>query len=574
MPKVSFRSVGIDVDVPVGSSLLDAARRARVRLEAPCNGAGTCGKCRVRLDDEAQLASRVVSGNKLSDEDVRDGWALLCCTLVESDIALDLPGGGERGLRILEDGRRPETPLAPRLRKRYVAERKRTEVFAGETLLGDEPGDTESRLYGAAVDIGSTTLVVSLIDLGTGSRVGAASALNPQATHAQDVLSRINLGAKPEGLALLHGELMAEIDRLIGVLAAEARVPRRRIYEVVLAGNTTMLHLAANIDPEPLGRFPYTPNLTGGEHLPAASIGLSLSKLATAWLPPIISGFVGADITAGILATELGAARGVTLFVDIGTNGEMVLARDGQLQATSTAAGPAFEGMNIACGMRAARGAIERVCIVDGAVTVQTIDDAPAGGLCGSGLLDAVAELAAHGLIESSGRFRKDRDHLPVGIRNAFAVRDGKPVFHLTAEVYLSQGDIRQVQLAKGAVRAGIDVLLKRNGLTPTQVDRALIAGSFGYHLSVRSLIDIGLFPPEFDGKVEYVGNTARTGAEVLLTNASARESLADQVGRIEAVELANDEDFTRIFVKAMSFPARRVAAPESSARCAAEAIA
>jgi uncharacterized 2Fe-2S/4Fe-4S cluster protein (DUF4445 family) len=574
MPKVSFRSAGVDVDVPAGSSLLDAARRARIRLEAPCNGAGTCGKCRVRLDDEARLRTRIVSWNKLSEQEVRDGWALLCCTLVESDVSLDLPGGGERGLRILEDGLRPETPFAPLLRKRYVAERKLTEVFAGDRLLGEEAGDTASRLYGAAVDIGSTTLVVSLIDLGTGSLVGSASALNPQATHAQDVLSRINLGATPEGLALLHGELMAEVDRLIGLLAAEARVPRRRIYEVVLAGNTTMLHLAANVDPEPLGRFPYTPSLNGGEQLPAATIGLSLSKLATAYLPPIISGFVGADITAGILATELGAAKGVTLFVDIGTNGEMVLARDGQLQATSTAAGPAFEGMNIACGMRAARGAIERVSIVDGAVAVQTIDEAPAVGLCGSGLLDAVAELATHGVIETSGRFTKDREQLLPGIRNAFALRDGKPVFHLTPEVYLSQGDIRQVQLAKGAVRAGIDVLLKRNGLAPHQVDRALIAGSFGYHLSVRSLIDIGLFPPEFDGKVEYVGNTARTGAEVLLTNAEARETLARQVRQIEAVELANDEDFTKIFVKAMSFPARRAAAAASSPSPVAEAVA
>jgi uncharacterized 2Fe-2S/4Fe-4S cluster protein (DUF4445 family) len=233
----------------------------------------------------------------------------------------------------------------------------------------------------------------------------------------------------------------------------------------------------------------------------------------------------------------------------------MVLARDGHLQATSTAAGPAFEGMNIACGMRAAEGAIERVSLEGGVVQTRTIGDAEAVGLCGSGLMDAVAELAVYGVIESSGRFTKDRSRLPQGLQAQFASRDGKPIFRLTESVYLSQGDIRQVQLAKGAVRAGIDILLQRNGLSTADVDQALIAGSFGYHLTVRSLIDIGLFPTEFDGKVHYVGNTSRTGAETLLTNASSREALLTVVRGVDAVELANDEGFQKTFVNALAFP-------------------
>ena len=557
MPTVVFRPAGIDVEVALGSSLLDAARRARIRLEAPCNGAGTCGKCKVKLDDAARQRVNIVAADKLTEQEQNDGWALLCATLVVSDVEVDLAASGERGLRIIEDGVRLDLPLEPALTKRYVSERQVTEVWLGEALLGEEAQDTSIRLYGVAVDIGSTTLVASLVDLCTGSRIGSASALNPQAVHAQDVLSRIKLGATPEGLALLYGELSREIDRLIGVLAFEANVPRRRIYEVVYAGNTTMLHLAANTDPESLGRYPYLPTLPGACHLPASQLGLSLAKLAVVYFPPIISAYVGADITAGILATDLAQLEGVTLFVDIGTNGEMVLARDGHLQATSTAAGPAFEGMNIACGMRAARGAIERVSLDGGEVAISTIDDAPAVGLCGSGLLDAVAELAATGVIEASGRFTKARDRLPAGLRDRLGTLDGKPVFHLTPTIYLSQSDIRQVQLAKGAVRAGIDVLLKRNGLSAHDVDRALIAGSFGYHLTVRSLVDIGLFPAEFDGKVDYVGNTSRTGAEALLTNVTAREGLQRQVLAVEAVELANDDDFTRIFVKAMSFPQR-----------------
>lgn len=555
MPLVRFRSHDVEIDVPAGSSLLDAVRRAHIRLEAPCNGGGTCGKCKLLLDADARRQARVLGSRNLTQDEAAAGWVLLCSTLVEGDLALDLPGQAERGLRILEQGRRADLPVAPWTVKRHIPERRITEVWSGAVLLAEEEGDTSTRIYGAAVDIGSTTLVVTLLDLCTGARIGTMSALNPQAVHAQDVLSRIQLGSKSDGLALLHGEVMGEIDRLIGVLAAEARVPRRRIYEVVLAGNTCMLHLAAKVDPEPLGRFPYTPVLAGDQHLSARALGLAVNPVALVYIPPLVSGFVGADITAGILSTGLAGARGVTLFVDIGTNGEMVLARDGRLQATSTAAGPAFEGMNIACGMRAARGAIERVSLVGGDVTLGTIDDAPATGLCGSGLLDAVAELAVHGLLDPSGRFTKNRDALPPGLRSRFVSRDGKAVFQLTPEVYLSQGDIRQVQLAKGAVRAGIDILLGRNGLTASDVDHALIAGSFGYHLTVKSLVDIGLFPAEFAGKVDYVGNTACTGAETLLTNAASRADLVRVVAAVDPVELANDEGFTKAFVAAMAFP-------------------
>jgi uncharacterized 2Fe-2S/4Fe-4S cluster protein (DUF4445 family) len=555
MPLVEFRPTGASAEVPEGTSLLDAARRARARLETPCNGLGTCGKCKVKLDDPARHSVRIVDNRNLSREELDNGWVLLCSTLVEGDLAVDLPGAGERGLRILEDGRRLDLTLDPWIRKRHDVKRRLTEVFSGDRLLGSDSGDSTSRTYGIAVDVGTTTVVASLIDLGTGSRVGSASVLNPQVAHAQDVLSRVQLGSSEAGLALLHGDLMQELDRLIGLLASEARIPRRRIYEVVIAGNTCMMHLAANVNPEPLGRYPYTPTLTGGTHLTAASLALSISSLGIVFFPPVVSGFVGSDITVGVLAVDLAQARGVTLFVDIGTNGEMVLARDGRLQATSTAAGPAFEGMNIACGMRAARGAIERVSIDAGRIEVATIDEALPVGLCGSGLLDAVAALVEHGVIDSSGRFTREPDRLDPGLRERLRKLDGKPVFYLADEVYLSQRDIRQVQLAKGAVRAGIDILLKRNGMTADDVDQALIAGSFGYHLTTSSLVTIGLFPAAFDGKVDYVGNTARTGAEALLTNAGARDTLQRLVAEIESVELANDAGFTDAFVAAMAFP-------------------
>ncbi len=277
-----------------------------------------------------------------------------------------------------------------------------------------------------AVDIGTTTVVAALIDLGTARKwVGVLA--ESAGVHAQDVLSRVKLGSTPDGLSTLHGEIAAEIDRLIGVLAFEARISRRRIYEVVLAGNTCMLHLAANVEPRTAGalslharterRPSYRGQRCGPRHIPVRRGLYSARRF----------GFVGADITAGMLSTNLAELKGVTLFVDIGTNGEMALARDGHLQATSTAAGPAFEGMNIACGMRAAEGAIERVSLEGGDVQVKTIGNAPAIGLCGSGLLDAVAELATHGVIESSGRFTKNWSRLPHGLQARFATRTASP---------------------------------------------------------------------------------------------------------------------------------------------------
>ena len=274
------------------------------------------------------------------------------------------------------------------------------------------------------------------------------------------------------------------------------------------------------------------------------------------FLPPLISGFVGSDITAGMLATDLAQARETTLFVDIGTNGEMVLARDGRLQATSTAAGPAFEGMNIACGMRAARGAIERVVIAAGDIAIATIDNADAVGICGSGLLDAIAAMAVLGVIDRSGRFTRDPASLSPPLRARLRPREGKPAFFLAGDIYLGQRDIRQVQLAKAAVRAGIETMLRRIGLAPAELDRALVAGSFGYHLTTRSLIDIGLFPAELGGRVVYVGKTARTGAEALLINAASRADLQRISRAVEPVELATDPQFTDIFVAAMGFPA------------------
>jgi uncharacterized 2Fe-2S/4Fe-4S cluster protein (DUF4445 family) len=421
-------------------------------------------------------------------------------------------------------------------------------------VLTKEPGDTASKAYGIAVDIGTTTLVTTLLDLRTGAELGVTSSLNPQAIHAQDVLSRIKMGSKPEGLHKLHAELIEEISRQTTHLAVKAGVALENIYEAVFSGNTTMLHLATRTDPTSLGKYPYALSLSGGQHVNASEIDLGISQHGIVYLPPIFSAYVGADITAGILSTRLAQQPGVVLLVDIGTNGEMVLSVDGRLTATSTAAGPAFEGMNIACGMRASRGAVELVSLGEHGIRVETIAGSDAVGICGSGLLDVVGELAAKGGLDKNGRFQNNGTSHSQPWRDQWESLDGKPIFRIAGPVYLTQKDVRQVQLAKGAIRTGIQMLLKAANIEAAQVDRVLIAGSFGFHLRTASLIHLGLLPKEFSNRVEFVGNTSKSGAEAFLLNRDAREEMKQIVTRVEVLELANDPAFEKSFIRSLQF--------------------
>jgi uncharacterized 2Fe-2S/4Fe-4S cluster protein (DUF4445 family) len=312
-----------------------------------------------------------------------------------------------------------------------------------------------------------------------------------------------------------------------------------------------MLHLATRTDPASLGKYPYTLALSGDQHVNAREIGLGISRHGIVYLPPIFSAYVGADITSGILSTKLAQQPGVVLLVDIGTNGEMVLSVNGRLTATSTAAGPAFEGMNIACGMRASRGAVELVSLGEHGIRVETIAGGEAVGICGSGLLDVVGELASKSGLDKNGRFQNNGDQ---PWREQWESLDGKPIFRIAGPVYLTQKDVRQVQLAKGAIRTGIEMLLKAANIEAAQVNRVLIAGSFGFHLRTASLIHLGLLPKEFSDRVEFVGNTSKSGAEAFLLNRDAREEMKQAVAQVEVLELANDPAFEKSFIRSLQF--------------------
>jgi uncharacterized 2Fe-2S/4Fe-4S cluster protein (DUF4445 family) len=337
-------------------------------------------------------------------------------------------------------------------------------------------------------------------------------------------------------------------------VCAVAGIERERVFEVIFSGNTCMLHLAAGVDPSPLGKIPFTPSITGGFHLSSEQIGLHIAPKGIVYLPHIISAYVGADISVGILAADLNRLPGVSLFIDIGTNGELVLAVDGVLTASATAAGPAFEGMNISCGMRAADGAVERVLFKPGGtIEIGIIGETEPVGICGSGLMDLVALLIQEKIIAKSGRFATP-DGTPVELLERLEGEGAGRAFRIAPHVSLTQKDVRQVQLAKGAIRAGIELLLSRAGVASAELDRILIAGSFGYHLSEESLLILGLLPPDAVGKISFLGNTSRSGGELLLLNSHLRDELAEIVSQVTSVELAADPAFERVFVEAMKF--------------------
>jgi uncharacterized 2Fe-2S/4Fe-4S cluster protein (DUF4445 family) len=554
MPIVRFQPDNLRIEISNGTTILEASRRAGVLIEAPCNGAGHCGKCLVRLPVD-DLINLVVHVDAPSDGSA-EGGVLACHAEVYGDVTVEVPQRREQGLRVVSAGAAVKVTPDPYILKRYDSAADQTTISAAGRILSTEPGNTTDTAIGLVVDIGTTTLVAELVDLHSGRTLASSSALNPQSLHAQDVLSRIRFAGRPEGLQVLQRDVIAELNRLIAELVETSGARRAEIYEAVLSGNTCMLHLLVGVDPTPLGKHPFLPAVRGGEHLLAADIGLDIAPAGLAYLPPVISAYVGADISSGILASDLAKLPGTTLLIDIGTNGELVLAADGSLTASATAAGPAFEGMNISCGMRAAIGAIERVDISpDGVLDLGVIGGGESTGICGSGLMDLVSELVESGIIGRSGRLTVPKSGaLNHGLAQRIMKIDGGSAFHVHKHVLLSQKDIRQVQLAKGAIRAGIDLLLQEAGLSATDLDRVLIAGSFGYHLRERSLLTLGLLPPETSGKVSFVGNTSRSGGEMLLINQQLRQHLQQIVDQVRVVDLAGNPSFERVFMQNMSF--------------------
>jgi uncharacterized 2Fe-2S/4Fe-4S cluster protein (DUF4445 family) len=608
--KATFQPQGRTVFVLPGSTLLEAAARAGLVIDTPCGGAGTCGKCRIRITAGAG-APTPDDQKSFSSAEIADGWRLACRNKVAADVIVQIPssslfGGGHQILgsssvsspQEVRPAIRKEyvelppptladcTPDLLRLEKktgpfkidlpllREVPKRLRAQNFKGTAVLSDhrlidfEEGDTTDRCFGVAFDIGTTTMVASLLDLGSGQELAIASRMNPQISFGDDVLSRIRHATScPHCLAELRHLVIEEAGRMIEALCHEAKVGAHHLYEVTFAGNTTMQHLLCGVDVAPLGEVPFAPAHGRGLLLPVKDLEIPINPHGVAYVFPVIGGFVGGDTVAGMLATEIATLAGPVLMIDIGTNGEIVLAHDGNLLAASTAAGPAFEGARIHCGMRGTRGAIEKV-VLDHDVRLEVIGNVAPMGICGSGLIDLMAELLRCGIVTPEGRLLPPEE-LPASLLAALARRvqldpNGEAVFVLAEPgsdgardtIVLTQRDVREMQLGCGAIRAGISILLKRASVTPSDLKAVLIAGGFGSFIRRSSAQRIGLLPAGIDHQqIRYVGNASLAGARWALLSVTARKQAERLARQARHVELSVDNDFQAEFAEAMIFP-------------------
>lgn len=432
-----------------------------------------------------------------------------------------------------------------------------TVVATTGEIIGFETGDTSSECFGVAADVGTNTVVTSLVDLATGREVAVASAVNPQVMHGDDVISRIRFAKAPGGLEVLRFEVVNLINGLVDEMARSLGIDTRRIYAFTAVGNTAMQHILVGISPADLGVAPYRVRMVGAVDTLASRAGLSCHPNCRLYVPPVVGGFVGGDLVALIVSQSLQKRKRATLAVDLGTNGELVLTTAGRIVACSTAAGPAFEGERIGTGVRAIEGAIEDVRITGGELKVKTIGRARPVGLCGSGLLAAVAEMLRVGVVEASGRIRT-REEVAASAM-ARRITDGERgrefVISERPPISLRQGDIRELQLGKAAISAGIRVLLRAAGVEPGTISEVLVAGSFGSALKPATIRAIGFIPPEVRAKVRIIGNSAIEGAKILLTSEHARAEAEGIASRAEHVELFSRPEFNDEFYAAMGFP-------------------
>jgi len=531
---VIFEPDGQQVTVPVGTTLLDAAHAAGVRIDAPCGGVGRCGACRVVASGELSPLT-ADEGDVLGGAGVAAGKRLACRARALGSVTVTVRSKRKREPRIVTDSAASAVAVEP-------------PAARGITGAG--------ALLGAAVDIGTTTVAVALVDLNNGDVLAHAAALNAQAPFGADVMTRVT--AAVAGKAGRLQEIIAlQVQGLVLAAAGQVGAEGTSLADIVAVGNTAMTSLFLGRDVAPLSEAPYAGVELADLDTTAAAIGMTSLADCRVHLLPAVSAFIGSDITAGLVATSVSERARLTLFIDLGTNGEIVLAgANAPTLAASTAAGPALEGAAITCGMRAETGAIERVALNDDVLTLGVIGDTAPVGICGSGLLDLTAALLDAGVLDESGAFGPE---LADGLAVRLTERDGVRVFVVdeASDIVLSQKDVRQLQLAVGAVRTGIDILLAEAGVHPREIAEVVVAGGFGLHVSAYALARLGLIPAEWADRVSFAGNTALAGARAALVSSAMRKRAREIARGVTAVDLASHPEFQQRFIAALRFPAR-----------------
>ena len=612
--QVVFQPDNKAVSVSEGATLLDAALAGDIPLNASCNGKGSCGKCKLVLESGQGKSKKTPL---LTDREKADGYVLACQTTVHSDIVVRIPEETlERKLKIAGMGKEvtermkglvPEiTPMLThypleltiptlddsisdldRLLRclaksgcdttrmsvglkvmRELAAAMRHENWKvtasviekrnSSEIVSVEPGSHPKTSLGVAIDVGTTSIVVYLVDMADGTVLAATSGHNRQAACGDDVINRI-VCAEKDGVKKLSRMGLATINGLINEAIDSVSVERRQIDNVVLSGNTTMIHLLLGIEPRYIRREPYIPSISSFPILKAGHVGLKVNPTAAVFVMPGPAGYVGGDIVSGLIYTGFHREAPVTLFIDVGTNGEIVLGNNEWLMTASCSAGPAFEGGGIRWGMRAEEGAIEKITIDPDtlAPTFSVVGEVPPRGICGSGMIDLLSEMFLTGIIQPTGKFNVDDDHPRI-------TKDGDETAYILAyahetsvdkDILFLESDIDNLIRSKGAVYAGFRVLLNQTGMDFSMIDRLIITGGFGQYLDLEKAVTIGLLPDIDRSKFQYLGNSSIGGAYMALLSKTYRKEAIDISNRMTYVDFSSNNQFMDEFTSAMFIP-------------------
>jgi uncharacterized 2Fe-2S/4Fe-4S cluster protein (DUF4445 family) len=602
--KLDFAPSNQSFKVPPGVSVFDAASWNGIAIDSTCGGHGTCKKCKVQITEGIVPISRL-DIRAFNQEELKNGWRLACVARATENLAITVPAMTTRP-KAATVGVGRQVILRPAVQKRYIElveptlhdqrpdiqrvkdaiddlevivefgvlqklptvlrknDFKVTAVVVDDVLIDVEPGDTTEFRYAIAYDLGTTTVVATLLDLNSGTPIGVKSMLNKQQPFGADVISRISATMLDENaLSRLRNAAQSTLDELTQEVIKEAKVNKDNVYEVAIAGNATMIQLILGVDPEPVGVAPF---ITASQYWPvlnAKEFGINIHPQARAYSFPSLGAYVGGDIVAGVLASGMDRDKRVRLFIDVGTNCEIVLSDGNKIITTAAPAGPAFEAASIKCGMRAADGAIEVVKIKKDGVTLQVIGEVEPQGMCGSGLVDAVAELAKIGVLDQSGRFISKEElekNFPKLSDRLIDLESTEKAFILHGDkndplVYLTQRDVRELQFAKASIATGWRLLMDQLNLKDDDIQQVLLAGSFGSYLSPASAIQIGLVPKIPVMRIVSAGNVAGEGAKMVLLSQPERNGATTLLNEVSYVELSDRKDFNDKFVEQLSFP-------------------
>ncbi len=596
------------VEVPLGTNLIEAADKAGIIIPSLCAGRGKCGKCKVKIIQN-KIPYTSEEEITLSPEERSQGIHLACQINATTDLSVEIISEEKtRTTQFLTYDLSEKIKVSTHLKKIYIEmetpaienqvddfsnlntstlipkkqifiplpvlqnlptflrknEFKATFTIDEDQFVSYDAGDTTGRLFGLAFDLGTTTVVGSLVDMLSGNVMAISACTNPQSKHGEDVISRVQYAtSEPGGLVKLQTDIIEAINGVIEDLCKQSNVNFREIYEMSLAGNTIMNHLFLGVTPQFIAETPYIPAFRKSQKFRAEELGITIHSRAMVSTLPNISGYVGGDITGFILASEIHNSDQITLGIDVGTNGEIVLGDKNRLLSCSAAAGPAFEGGHISNGMRAMEGAIDKCVFENDQPFFHVIGDVEPKGICGTGLIDVVAELLKFGIVDVTGKldvpqskeipeWLKDRV-IKTNKNNSFALLPSEKSSD-ESQLLIGQRDIREVQLGKGAIAAGINILCKELGISISDIKKILIAGAFGSYLNKQNAQKIGLIPKVPLDRISFVGNAASLGAKKFLLSKKARKETEKIINFVEYIELSMRVDFQDVFAESMLF--------------------